>query len=300
MLAAMRNAFLPSGQLAAACAAWTRIPLTATPPRRPLNLADTKAGWTQALSALTRFAGSAGYQTPQAFAAQAARENYGQWQQAGKQAHGLLVHGIDLGLSGDVLRPVYQEIVVLWRDAAGVAEHARASLRQATGEDHGVAAPISSRSADYPIGVTLLSLATLLDVQEAVPALVEQVLASDTDQLLDYLSAGALELEEVSETLYHPRPYGALRPFFEQVTEALPEPLLPYLHTQYLEFFQRSPQQQQQGRPWLGTGHWALEVAALAVLYGWEDRALRSSPHYPADLVDYARGRLAQGGSGDA
>lgn len=285
MLAAMRNAFLPSGQLAAACAAWTRIPLTATPPRRPLNLADTKAGWTQALSALTRFAGSAGYQTPQAFAAQAARENYGQWQQAGKQAHGLLVHGIDLGLSGDVLRPVYQEIVVLWRDAAGVA---------------GVAAPISSRSADYPIGVTLLSLATLLDVQEAVPALVEQVLASDTDQLLDYLSAGALELEEVSETLYHPRPYGALRPFFEQVTEALPEPLLPYLHTQYLEFFQRSPQQQQQGRPWLGTGHWALEVAALAVLYGWEDRALRSSPHYPADLVDYARGRLAQGGSGDA
>lgn len=285
MLAAMRNAFLPSGQLAAACAAWTRIPLTATPPRRPLNLADTKAGWTQALSALTRFAGSAGYQTPQAFAAQAARENYGQWQQAGKQAHGLLVHGIDLGLSGDVLRPVYQEIVVLWRDAAGVA---------------GVAAPISSRSADYPIGVTLLSLATLLDVQEAVPALVEQVLAFDTDQLLDYLSAGALELQEVSETLYHPHTYGALRPFFEQVTEALPEPLLPYLQTQYLEFFQRSPQQQKKGRPWLGTGYWALEVAALAVLYGWEDRALRSSPHYPADLVDYARGRLAQGGSGDA
>lgn len=204
------------------------------------------------MSALTRFAGSAGYQTPQAFAAQAALENYGQWQQAGKQAHGLLVHGIDLGLSGDVLRPVYQEIVALWRDAAGVAEHALASLRQATGEDHGVAAPISSRSADYPIGVTLLSLATLLDVQEAVPALVEQVLAFDTDQLLDYLSAGALELEEVSETLYHPRPYGALRPFFEQVTEALPEPLLPYLHTQYLEFFQRSPQQPKKRPPVAG------------------------------------------------
>ena len=84
------------------------------------------------------------------------------------------------------------------------------------------------------------------------------------------------------------------------MTEALPEPLLPYLHTQYLEFFQLSPQQQQQGRPWLGTGHWALEVAALAVLYGWEDRALRASPHYPADLVDYARGRLDQAQSGDS
>ena len=42
------------------------------------------------------------------------------------------------------------------------------------------------------------------------------------------------------------------------------------------------------------------EVAALAVLYDWDDSALRTSPHYPADLVDYARGRLDHTESGDS
>jgi hypothetical protein len=64
------------------------------------------------------------------------------------------------------------------------------------------------------------------------------------------------------------------------------------------EFLKLSPKQQKKGGPWLGTGYWALEVAALAVLYGWDDSALRASP-YPADLADYARGRLAQTESGD-
>nr|WP_275585133.1 PoNe immunity protein domain-containing protein [Stenotrophomonas maltophilia] len=36
-------------------------------------------------------------------------------------------------------------------------------------------------------------------------------------------------------------------------------------------------------------GYWALEVAALVVLYGGEDAALRTCPHYPSDLVDFAR-----------
>jgi hypothetical protein len=117
--------------------------------------------------------------------------------------------------------------------------------------------------------------------------------------LLDYLCAGGLQLQQVSEELFHKRPYGAMKPFFEQL-EALPDPLLPYLQTQYQEFLKLSPKQQKKGGPWLGTGYWALEVAALAVLYGWDDSALRASPHYPADLVDYARGRLAQTESGDS
>ena len=93
----------------------------------------------------------------------------------------------------------------------------------------------------------------------------------------------------MSETLFHKRPYGAMRPFFEQVTEALPDPLVPYLQTQYAEFLRLSPKQQKKGAPWQGTFYWALEVAALAVLYDWDDSALRASTHYPADLVDYAR-----------
>ncbi len=31
------------------------------------------------------------------------------------------------------------------------------------------------------------------------------------------------------------------------------------------------------------------EVAALVVLYGGDDAALRTCPHYPSDLVDFAR-----------
>ena len=51
----------------------------------------------------------------------------------------------------------------------------------------------------------------------------------------------------------------------------------------------------------LPPGAWALEVGALSVLYGWDDTALRSCARYPADLVDYARSRLAQtADSGDA
>ncbi|HFK2946016.1 TPA: PoNe immunity protein domain-containing protein [Stenotrophomonas maltophilia] len=32
-----------------------------------------------------------------------------------------------------------------------------------------------------------------------------------------------------------------------------------------------------------------IEVAALVVLYGGDDATLRTCPHYPSDLVDFAR-----------
>lgn len=284
----MPTRFQHHGQLGAACAEWAQLALNHLQPRRNLHLADKKADWKQALATLKRFAHSDGYLAPQDYAAHAALENYWRWQEAGEQARWLLIHGIDLGLGGDTLRPIYQEVVALWRDAAAVADHARASMRQATGEDHGVGAPVNTRGDGYTTAVCLLSLATLLDAQDDVPAVVEQVLAFDTDQLLDYLSAGGLQLEQTSEALFHKRPYGAMRPFFEQL-EALPDPLQPYLQTQYTEFFKLSHKQQKKSGKWLGNGCWALEVGALAVLYGWDDTALRANPHYPADLVDYAR-----------
>ena len=289
----MTQTFQHRGQLGAACAEWAKISLTGLPPRRDLNLADKKADWKSAVSALKRFANSDGYQAPQDFTAHAALENYWKWQEVGEQARWLLIYGIDLGLSGDVLRSVYLEISALFCDMAAVAEHARASMRQETGEDYGISAPVKTRSDDYRIAVTLLSLASLLDAQEEVPALVEHALAWDTDQLLDYLSAGGLQLQEVSEELFHKRPYGGMRPFFDQL-EALPDPLLPYLQTQYTEFLKLSPKQQKKGGQWLGTGYWALETGALAVLYDWDDSTLRTDPHYPACLVDYARERIAR------
>lgn len=287
----MTDAFLPHSQLAKACAAWSAMSLTGLTPRRKPDISDKKADWKEALAALGRFAASPGYTKPMAMQARAALENYRQWQTAGQQACHLLVYGMDLGLSGDMLRPIYLETVALWKDAAAVANHAGASMAK-SGQDYGVEAPIATRSNAYRYAVMLLALASLLDALDDVPAIVEQVLAFDTDRLLDYLSAGAIELEAVNETLFHERPYGDLLPFFEQLDVALPDPLLPYLKTQYEEFHRLSPRQQQQGGPWLGTCYWALEVAALSVLYNWDDAALRTSPCYPADLVDFARAHI--------
>ncbi|MFD2755929.1 PoNe immunity protein domain-containing protein [Comamonas terrae] len=289
----MTDAFLPCSRLPRACAGWSAIALTGLTPRRRLDLADKRADWKEALAALGRFAASPGYARPMDMRADAALDNYHQWQEAGQQACRLLIYGLDLGLDGAVLRPIYLETVALWKDAAAVAGHARASMAQ-YGQDDGVAPPIATiatRGSGYPCAVILLALASLLDAQDEVPAIVEQVLAFDTDRLLDYLSAGAIELHAVNETLFHKRPYGALLPFFEQLDAALPGPLVPYLKAQYEEFHRLSPRQQKKGGPWLGTYYWALEVAALSVLYGWDDTALRASPCYPADLVDFARVR---------
>ena len=294
----MTPTFPQHGQLGKACATWAQLSLSGLKPRRALNLPDKKADWNEALSALKRFASSASYKAPMAFEAHAALENYWQWQEAGEQARWLLIYGLDLGLSAEALRPIYLEVVAFWRDTACVAEHARNCMQLTCGESFSVNAPVSTRGEGYRHAVILLTLATLLDAQEEVAAIVEQVLAFDTDQLLDYLSAGGLELQQVSEELFHKRPYGGLRAFFDQL-EALPDPLGPYLQNQYTEFFKLSPKQQKKGGPWLGNGYWALEAAALAVLYDWDDSALRSSPHYPADLVDFARQRMRESESGD-
>ena len=297
----MPRAFIPYSQLAAACASWQQIPLTGRTARRTLNLTDKKADWKAALATLQRFANSPGYQAPLDLQAHAALENYWGWQAAGQEACHLLIYGIDLGLPGDVLRPIYLEIVALWKDAATVASHARTSMRQATGEDYGVPAPINALSAEYKYAVILMALAVLLDAPEEIPAIIEQVLDFDTDRLLDYLSAAAIELEEVNETLFHPRPYGALLPFFELLGEPSPKPLVAYVQAQYADFLRLSPSQQKKGKPWLGTFFWALEVGALSVLYGWDDAELRTLPHYPADLVDFAHthNQSAEPESGD-
>ena len=286
------TAFSHHGDLAAACAAAAQIPLASLEPRRQLNLVGKRSQWKELLGELRRFASSYRYREATSLSAHAALENYWHWQQSGQTACQLLVCGIDLGLSGEQLRPLYLQTVALWRDTAVVADHARASMREATGEDFGVGAPLDTRTQDYRFAIVLLTLASLLNATEEIPAIVQEVLAFETDQLLDYLSAGGLELQQVSEELWHKRPFSALRPFFEQL-EASPEPLQAYLQSQYRDLSGLSPKQQKKGGLWSGPHFWALEVGALAVLYGWDDSALRSSPHYPADLVDYARAGAA-------
>ena len=137
-------------QLKIAAEKWGSIPLTGFQPRRPLNLSDKKADWKGALATLKRFAASSGYQRPLDLQAHAALENYWQWQSAAQEACHLLIYGIDLGLSGDQLRPIYQETVALWLDAAAVAAHARASMSQHSGEDFGVPPPITTEPKRPP------------------------------------------------------------------------------------------------------------------------------------------------------
>lgn len=288
----MTFAFAHHSPLAPAVAQLAALSLASLQPRRTLHRADKQSDWNAALATMRRFAASPGYQAPLQLQGHAALENYWHWQAAGHEACHLLVYGIDLGLPGAALRPWYLATVALWKDAAAVAQHARDSMQAATGAPYGVPAPITTRSSEYRYAVTLMALAVLLDAPEELPALVEQVLAFDTDRLLDYLSAAAITLEEVNETLFHRRPYGALLPFFEQLGEPSPTPLVDYVQTQYADFLRQSPSQQKKGAPWLGTCAWALEVGALSVLYGWDDAALRALPHYPADLVDFARESL--------
>lgn len=292
----MIAAFPRSHPLADTVAHARTLSLTDLPPRRRLQQADTLADWNEARDALQHFAASQGYQAPLQLQAHAALENYWQWQSAGHTACQLLVHGIDLGLPAAALRALYPGVAALWCDMAAVADHARHSMAQASGTPYGVPAPLATRTAAYRDAVLLMALAILLDVPDEIPALVEHALDFDTDRLLDYLSAAALDLEQASDDLFHPRPYGALAAFFDQLGDALPDPLVDYLQSQYSDVLHLSPAQPKAGTPWLGTGYWALEVGALSVLYGWDDAALRACPHYPADLVDFARDQMDQDG----
>ena len=286
----MNSLFWQHSQLPTLCQQLCAMDMSAWQPRRTLNLADKKADWKAALAQLQRFASSDAYLHPGDFQAHAALENYWQWQSQVQEASILLVFGIDLGMPPAQLQSLYREFVALWLAVAEVGQHARNSLQAQTGEAAGVTAPIATRTVDgYRHAVLMLSLAVLLDVQDEIPALVDKVLEHDTDRLLDYLCAAALELESASDDLFHRRPYGDLEPFFDQLGEASPEPLLPYLQTQYTDFHRLSPKQQKKGGTWAGTWYWALEVAALGVLYGWDDTAMRACKHYPADLVDFGR-----------
>lgn len=288
----MIAAFPRSHPLADTVAHARTLALTELLPRRRLQQADALADWNEALDALQHFDASQGYQAPLQLQAHAALENYWQWQSAGHTACQLLVHGIDLGLPAAALRALYPGIAALWCDMAAVADHARHSLAQASGAPYGVPAPLAPRTAAYRDAVLLMALAILLDVPDEIPALVEHALDFDTDRLLDYLSAAALDLEQASDDLFHLRPYGALAAFFDQLGDALPDPLVDYLQSQYSDVLHLPPAQPKAGAPWLGTGYWALEVGALSVLYGWDDAALRACPHYPADLVDFARDQM--------
>ncbi len=120
-----------------------------------------------------------------------------------------------------------------------------------------------------------------------------------TERLVDIVNAGGgadpvlaqlLGIEPVRDTAWHKRPFQNLA----TASTAKPDRAVAALD-RYLQAWQKNIsfiwwapalQAVQGDRFAKYFGYWAWEAAGLVVARGLDDTALRSSPFYPADLVD--------------
>lgn len=269
---------------------WKALPASQATPRRPLRLPDWQADWEAGIALLSRHArrnlpqdalpGDGHLMLEHAFARETAA-------QAGST---LLLKAVDRGFGGAALRDIYEQVATLWLDHAQWVATARDSL-----QDHAIESGPSLQprtTQHYEYALQLLCMGVLLDAQDMLPPLVEKVLQHETDRLLDWIAAPALGLVEASDEVFHPRPFADLFAALPEGDAFEPSALGGYLQVHYRDFFLLAPKAQKRTRRLTGPnawGYWALEVAALVVLYGGDDSALRACPHYPADLVDFAR-----------
>ncbi len=261
-------------------------------PRRTLRLPDWQADWNAGMALLARHARNGGESVEEPLQGHAALEHAYGWETVAQTGSNLLLKGIDRGFAPAALQQMHADVADLWLEHAHLLALARDSLQQ-QGHDIALAASLQSRTTQhYEYALQLLSLGVLLDAQERLPALVEKVLCFDTDRVLDYLSAPALGLVEASDEVFHPRPFAELFAPLRDGEAFDPSLLAGYLQVQYRDFFLLPPKAQKRTRRLIGPnawGYWAFEVAALVVLYGGDDATLRTCPHYPSDLVDFAR-----------
>lgn len=271
---------------------WKALPKTNATPRRPLRLSDWQADWEGNLAQLSRHVRRDDRLDVLQADGHLALEHALAWEAAAQASSNLLLKGIDRGFDGAVLRQIYIEVAALWLDHAHLLAAAQHTLQQ-QGSAIAVGASLQPRTAQhYEYALQLLALGPVLGAQDLLPALVEKVLCFDTDRVLDYVSAPALGLVEASDEIFHPRPFASLFAPLREGEAFDPSLLTGYLQTQYRDFFQLAPKAQKRSRRLIGPnawGYWALEVAAMVVVYGGDDAVLRTCQHYPADLVDYAR-----------
>lgn len=264
------------------------LPLANFEPRRSLHMANWQDKWDECLAILSAWVQDpACTQTASEVDANILQETCVQWENASHTASTLLRLALDRGAPPEPLRVLYVQVVAVWRAYAHVLQHAHQAGCAA--KSHA----IRPETVEYQFALQLLCLAVLLDEEGEIPSIVEELLCGKTDRLLDYLSAAAMDLEEASDDYWHTLPFEGLNDFLDQYGQVLPDPLLPYLDQHYSRFF-ALPLAEQKHHPRLQGTHagswWALEVAALVVLYELDDKALRAHPHYPADLVDDAKG----------
>ena len=240
------------------------------PPRQPMDVERWSEAWADALAQLNEFAshGYYGLDVPD-LPTEQQHQAWQEWQQAARQSVRLLELAYQRGLPPTDLETLFGHVLHWCNDYAQ-------TLRQAADADATPPALLDVAGADYPAAVLLVALPVLLERQELIPGIIQRLLGERCDRLLDYLSAAACDKSEAVEQVFRPVPYAALTPFFEQL-EVTAAPLLHYLQQAY-------PASQDSGCAW--------EAGALVVLYGLDDSAFRDHPHYPAQLVDFARQRL--------
>ncbi len=256
------------------------------PARRALHLERWHEAWVDALANLNDFA-SHGYYGLDVEDLDACSQTQAlqDWHTAALGALQLTQLAYSRGLPPAHLDTLFSYVLQCWNEYASMVRSSSSNLLQPP-------IPLDARQADYSAAVQLLALPILLDRQELIPGITERLLGNECDRLLDYLSPAACDKTEAAERFFALQPYAQLTPFFEQAEITVP-PLQNYLQTAYA-----SASATIFGDPYAATTphqfRWAWEVAALVVLYGLDDSAFALHPHYPADLVAYARQRLAR------
>ncbi len=269
------------------------LPMHMLHTRQPMDVERWNETWADNLAGLHEFASHGYYgldvQDLDTDSQLRARED---WHTAALQAMHLPSLAYSRGLPIASLEVLFEHVLHWCNEYANF-------VRQLHDSGVDTAAPLAADARDYPAAVQLLALPVLLERQELIPGAVERLLLGHCDRLLDYLSAAACDKSEASTQVFCPQPYAALTPFFEQ-RDMGAGPLQQYLQTAYatpstlinaalMTIGWADPSAEP-----THAHHWAWEVAALVVLYDLDDSAFAHYPRYPADLVAFARQRLAQ------
>jgi Domain of unknown function (DUF1911)/Domain of unknown function (DUF1910) len=152
----------------------------------------------------------------------------------------------------------------------------------------------------YVDALWLLSLAKLLGLGDAQVERVANIYAADetndgADELFELILAKLGRKSFEAEGLIHEDPYQLLLDCIKAEPEARPA-----LMTQFLKRWFKGQKEcdwwgshiNRRGTPVLDTGffgYWAFEAALVTYLWDIDDSTYRDLPHYPKDLIDYAR-----------
>lgn len=163
----------------------------------------------------------------------------------------------------------------------------------------------------YIEALWLLSLTKLLGLGDEQIARVANIYAADetndgADELFEALLAKLGRKSYFAEGLIHEDPYQLLLDCIKAEPDDRPALMTAYLkrwfkgHKECDWWGSHIPRK---GTTVLDTGffgYWAFEAALVTYLWDIDDFSYRDLPHYPKDLIDYARANFRNSGSGNA